>query len=154
MQIPDAYYVNQYGVTAPQSGYDSPNYVFNNTVRQKIQDFETRVLQQLNVRVGLHNIWDFRVDGGDGGEALYPPATDALGHTNSYWAYDRNAQGMEDNLPSGVSSSPFPGWRPGQTSYKGRPFTISQVQQWYTWYFTVRAKTAGEQQQPSVPLTS
>src|SRR6266513_501264 len=33
MQIPDAYYVNQYGVTAPQSyGYDDPNYVFNATV--------------------------------------------------------------------------------------------------------------------------
>ncbi len=62
MQIPNAYYVNQCGVTAPQSYYDSPNYVFNNTVRQKVQNFETHALQQLNARVGLNNIWDFRDD--------------------------------------------------------------------------------------------
>ncbi len=138
MQIPNAYYVNQCGVTAPQSYYDSPNYVFNNTVRQKVQNFETHALQQLNARVGLNNIWDFRVDGGDGGEALYPPTTDVLGHTNSYWAYDINAQGMGNNLPLGVSSTPFPGWRPGQTTYNGQPFTTSQVQQWYDWYFNSR----------------
>src|SRR6266496_2509872 len=139
IQIPNAYYVNQCGVTAPQTyGYDSPNYVFNATVRQKVQDFETHALQQLNARVGLNNIWDFRVDGGDGGEALYPLATDTLGHTNSYWAYDSNAQGMGYNLPLGVSSTPFPGWRPGQTTYNGQPFTTSQVQQWYDWYFNSR----------------
>ncbi len=138
-QIPDAYYVNQYGVTAPQSyGYDDPNYVFNATVRQKVQDFETHALQQLNVQVGLTNIWDFRVDGGDGGEANYGPSADGQGHSNSYWAYDGNAQGTENNLPSGVSKTPFPGWQPGQTTYNDRPFTTSQAQQWYDWYFHSR----------------
>src|SRR5436305_2451910 len=64
MQIPDAYYINQYGVTAPQTdNYDNPNYVFNATVRQNVQDFETHALQQLNALVGFNHIWDFRVDG-------------------------------------------------------------------------------------------
>jgi hypothetical protein len=139
MHIPDAYYINQYGVTPPQTdGYDDPNYVFNATVRQKVQDFEIHALQQLNVQVGFNHIWDFRVDGGDGGEAGYGPSDDGQGHTNSYWAYDANAQGMGNNLPLGVSKTPFPGWHPGQTTYHGQPFTISQVQQWYDWYFNSR----------------
>ena len=139
MQISDAYYVNQYGATAPQAyNYDDPNYVFNATVRQKVQDFEIHALHQLNARVGLHNIWDFRVDGGDGGEASYGPSDDGQGHTNSYWAYDSNAQGIGNNLPSGVSKTPFPGWHPGQRTFNGRPFTIFQVQQWYDWYFHSR----------------
>jgi len=45
---------------------------------------------------------------------------------------------MGNNLPLGVSSTPFPGWRPGQTTYNGQPFTTSQVQQWYDWYFNSR----------------
>ncbi len=139
MHFPDAYYINQYGVTAPQTdGYDDPNYVFNSTVRQKVQDFEIHALQQLNARVGLDNIWDFRIDGGDGGEASYGPSDDGHGHTNSYWAYDANAQGTGNNLPSEVSSTPFPGWKPGQTIYNSQPFTISQVHQWYNWYFNSR----------------
>jgi len=139
MQIPNAHYVNQYGVTAPQSeGFDDPDYVFNATVRQKVQDFEVHALRQLNARVGLKHIWDFRIDGGDGGEAYYSPSDDGQGHTNSYWAYDDNAQGIASNLPPGVSRTPFPGWYPGQTTYNGRPFTISQVQQWYDWYFNSR----------------
>lgn len=139
MQIPNAHYVNQYGVTAPETeGYDNPDYVFNATVRQKVQDFEAHALRQLNAQVGLNNIWDFRVDGGGGGEAYYSPSDDGQGHTNSYWAYDDNAQGIKNNLPLGVSKTPFPGWYPGQTTYNGRLFTTSQVQQWYDWYFNSR----------------
>jgi hypothetical protein len=139
MQIPGAYYVNQYGVTAPKIyDYDDPNYVFNATVRQKCQDFETHALQQLDRRVGLNTIWDFRIDAGDGGEANYGPSDDQHGHGNSYWAYDSNAQGTEHNLPSGVLSTPFPGWYPGQTTYNDQLFTTSQVQQWYDWYFNSR----------------
>jgi Malectin domain len=139
MLIPDAYYINQYGVTAPQTdGNDDPNYVFNGTVRQKVQDFEKHALQQLNARVGLKHIWDFRVDGGNGGEAYYGPSDDGQGHTNSYWAYDSNAQGAGNALPPGVNKTPFPGWHPGETTYKGQSFTTSQVQQWYDWYFNSR----------------
>ncbi len=102
-QIPDAYYVNQYGVTAPQSyGYDDPNYVFNATVRQKVQDFETHALQQLNVQVGLTNIWDFRVDGGDGGEANYGPSADGQGHSNSYWAHDERLYTTTDTPSANI----------------------------------------------------
>lgn len=137
-QIPDACYVNQYGDSAPQPCYTFPNYIFNAIVRQKVWDFETHALQQLQKQVGLSNIWDFRIDGGDGGEALYPAATDSFGHPNSYWAYDNNAQGKGNALPLGISHSPFPGWQPGQTLYNGQPFTPSQVQQWYDWYFHSR----------------
>src|SRR6266568_368502 len=102
MQIPNAYYVNQCGVTAPQSYYDSPNYVFNNTVRQKVQNFETHALQQLNARVGLNNIWDFRVDGGDGGEANYGPSADGQGHSNSYWAHDERLYTTTDTPSANI----------------------------------------------------
>jgi hypothetical protein len=112
--------------------------VFNNTVRDRVYDFETHALQQLNARVGLSNIWAFRVDAGSGGEALYPESNDGKGHTNSYWAFDANAQGTGDDLPSGVDSTPFPGWHPGATTYNGQPFTTAQVRQWYDWYFNAR----------------
>ncbi len=80
-QIPDAYYVNQYGVTAPQSyGYDDPNYVFNATVRQKVQDFETHALQQLNVQVGF----------------------DGQGHSNSYWAHDERLYTTTDTPSANI----------------------------------------------------
>jgi len=139
MKIPNAYYLNQYGIRAPQVyGFDDPNYIFNATVRQKVQDFETHALQQLNAQVGLNSIWDFRIDAGDGGEAYYDFSNDGKHHTNSYWAYDVNAQGTGNNLPTGVNATPFPNWKPGQTTYKGHPFTTAQVQQWYDWYFNAR----------------
>ena len=141
MRIPNAFYMNQYEAKAPQAyGYDDPNYVFNGTIRQKVQSFEVHTLQRMNALIGLNTIWDFRIDGGDGGEAYYGPSDDGQGHSNSYWAYDENAQGIRNNLPMGVSKTPFPGWRPGQKTYHNHPFSVSQVQQWYTWYFDSRMK--------------
>ncbi|GAC1363628.1 MAG: hypothetical protein NVS2B12_06230 [Ktedonobacteraceae bacterium] len=137
MHLPDAQYLNQHGI-APSQSSNGPNYVFNAIVRQKVQDFEMHALQEIDRQVGLNAIWDFRVDGGEGGEALYPEATDILRHSNSYWAYDNNAQGKKKNLPFGVSATPFPGWLPGQTKYHGQPFTTEQVAQWYNWYFESR----------------
>ncbi len=139
MQLPDAYYVNQYGVTTPNiDGYNDPNYTFNEKIREKVKDFELHTLREIQVKIGLQNIWDFRIDAGYGGEANYNFSNDGQGHTNSYWAYDVNAQGIGDNLPAGVSPTPFPWWKPGQRTYNGQPFTVSQVQEWYNWYFNSR----------------
>src|SRR5260370_1578220 len=69
MQLPDAYYVNQYGVTTPNiDGYNDPNYTFNEKIREKVKDFELHTLREIQVKIGLQNIWDFRIDAGYGGE--------------------------------------------------------------------------------------
>ncbi len=132
-------YINQYGVAAPitwAGGYEEPNFIFSQTMRDQVARFETHVMQRLasNPAIGLKNIWAVRYVNGSIGETMYPPADDQRGHTNSYWAYDANAQGRDSDRPATIPANPFPNWRPGATAYQGRPFSIIQVQQWYTWY--------------------
>ncbi len=139
MNLPGAHYVNQYGVTAsPGSagGYGDPNFVFSQTVRDKVAQFETHVMQQLaaDPEIGYRNIWAIRYVNGPLGEALYPLADDQQGHNNSYWAYDANAQGQGRDRPATIPANPFPGWVPGDTTYHGQPFSTAQVRQWYNWY--------------------
>jgi Calcineurin-like phosphoesterase len=89
--------------------------------------------------LGPGNIWAVRYVNGSLGEVLYPPANDLLGHNNSYWAYDANAQNNASaDRPPGLPPNPFPGWQPGQTTYNRQPFSVAQVQQWYEWYVDAR----------------
>ena len=64
MQIPNAYYLNQYGVKAPQAyGFDDPNYVFNATSKQQNDQFDIKVdcnlgaSDRLFVKYSLPNAW-------------------------------------------------------------------------------------------------
>jgi hypothetical protein len=135
--LPGSRYVNQYGAAAPATwaGFEEPNVVFSQAVRDRVAGFETKVMQEL----GPGNIWAVRYVNGSLGEVLYPPADDLLGHNNSYWAYDANAQNNASaDRPPGVPANPFPGWQPGQTTYNGQPFSVAQVQQWYEWYVDAR----------------
>jgi hypothetical protein len=108
---PNARYVDQFGNTSGMV-----NLTWNSTLRSKAEQFLARV----NADLGLANFWAVRVGSGGSVETLFP---DEAGR-NAYWGYDANAQ----------ASSPFPGWRPGQTSWNGQPFTTTQVGQWYDWY--------------------
>jgi Beta-galactosidase len=136
--LPGSRYVNQYGAVAPATwvgGFEEPNVVFSQAVRDRVAGFETKVMQEL----GPGNIWAVRYVNGSLGEVLYPPANDLLGHNNSYWAYDANAQNNASaDRPPGLHPNPFPGWQPGQTTYNGQPFSVAQVQQWYEWYVDAR----------------
>jgi hypothetical protein len=115
---PDSRYVDQYGNTAPVA-----NLTFNATLRQKAGQYLARV----NADLGLNNFWAVRVGAGGNIETLYP---DEMGR-NAYWAYDATAQ----------AGSPYPGWRPGQTSWNGQPVTTAMVASWYDWY--VRSLVSG-----------
>jgi hypothetical protein len=112
---PDSELVNQYGATASEV-----NLIFNQTLREKA----AALIARLNQDVGLNSFSAIRITSGGDGEAMYPDEWADGVHGNGYWAYDANAQ----------AQSPFPGWKPGDTSYNGQPFTRSQVEQWFGWY--------------------
>lgn len=139
MNLPGARYVDQYGIKAPPTwagGYEEPNFIFSQTMRDRVAQFETHMMDQLasDPEIGLKNIWAIRYVNGSLGETMYPPNDDQHGHTNSYWAFDANAQGKASDRPATIPASPFPGWVPGERTYQGKPFSAAQVQQWYDWY--------------------
>ena len=57
----------------------------------------------------------------------------ANGSPTSWWAYGL-AQSVASSLPTGVGSTPLPGWVPGNPTYNGQQVTVPQVQAWYDWY--------------------
>lgn len=114
LKDPDARYMNQFGVTV------GPNFAFSQTARAKAEAYVRHVAQDLgtdfySLRVGFSP---------QTSELLFPPGDDGRGHKDSLWAYDSNAQ----------KTNPFPGWRPGDRTYRGRPFSTDEVDQWYRWY--------------------
>jgi hypothetical protein len=129
---PDFYYVNQFGVNSGSIN-DDPNLTFRQSLRNEVEGYVARVNQDL----GLDNVWAVRIGSGGYVETLYPDAYDGT-HANSYWAYDPAAQTGAD-LPPSIPVNPFPGWRPGETSHNGQPFTTAQVAEWYDWYLSALA---------------
>lgn len=118
-------YVNQYGTNAP----GAVDLTFNQTLREKTERYIARVHEDLN----LNNFWAVRIGSGLNGEVLYPKES-AGGDTNAYWAFGANPQGTGGDLPPTIAPNPYPGWRPGQTTYNGRPFAPAQVERWVGWY--------------------
>jgi len=112
---PNSRYVNQFGGTSREL-----NLTFNATLRAKAQQY----LARLDADLDLKSFWAVRVGAGGSVETLYPAHNADGVNTNAYWAFDPTAQ----------ASSPFPGWKPGQTTYAGRSFTTTDVRTWYDWY--------------------
>lgn len=110
LDLPQGQLVNQNG---QKSG--TPNYEWNPTVQNDMYKFVKSVVNGLGpvhplaYRIGLSN----------SGEMLY-----ANNSAGSWWAFNADAQ----------SSSPMPGWVPGQTTWNGTPVTSAQVHAWYSWY--------------------
>lgn len=129
-------YVNQYGVSS-----EGPNLVFSQTVRDKAEAYYRRVAQDLGT-----DFYSVRVELGiDAGEILYPPSNDGAGHDDSIWGFDENAQGTGSDRPAETAPCPFPGWKPGDTTYNGQPFTQAKAIEWYDWYVRSMVK-AGDWQ--------
>lgn len=120
---PNSRYVDQNGQSA-----GSVNLTFNAALRQRAATYIARV----NHDLGLGNFSAVRIGSGGLIESMYP-GEDAGGGVNSYWGFDANAQGASGR-PTTVAANPYPGWRPGQTTYQGQPFSVAQVQRWYDWY--------------------
>lgn len=118
-------YVDQYGTAAA----DAPNLTFSRTLRMVAERYIARVAQDLDPT----SFWAVRIGSGGDVETLYPPESDSRGHGNAYWAYDASAQGGPDR-PASIPPSPYPGWKPGDRTYQGRPFSSAQVQEWFDWY--------------------
>lgn len=110
---PDMYYVNQYGERYDpdpntQGSFRTINAPFNPQARQLIAAYLDRIFQDFDQSDPSMQFDSVRVGGGVQGELRYPPA-EWNGHSNSYWAFDSQAQD-----PS-VSAIPdqVVGWRPG-----------------------------------------
>ncbi|MER7952198.1 beta-galactosidase [Streptomyces sp. NPDC096079] len=118
--LPDAYpesvWVNQFG----ERSSSTPNIVFSEPVREQVADY-VRAVDRL---IGLDAFWAVRVGVNESGEFAYPTPLSESGGPAEFWAYDSHAQ----------AESPFPGWRPGERTYHGRPFTREDVRRWYDWY--------------------
>jgi hypothetical protein len=137
LDLPSAKYINQFGHSTR-----GPNVVFSQTIRSKAEVYIKRLMKDLgtdfySVRIGFAP---------DAGEMFYPFAFIEGGNKNFYWAYDTNAQGTGKDLPSGMSPTPFPGWKPGEKTYKGHAFTTAQVDEWYQWYIKSLVQTGDWEQ--------
>jgi hypothetical protein len=122
--LPNSRYVNQFGVAG-----GPPNLTFNQTLRDRAATYIARVAQDFD----LNNFDAVRIGSGGYVETLYPAADDGQGHTNSYWAFDANAQ-RGNERPASIPAPPLAGWTPGQRSYSDQSVTPNQVDAWYQWY--------------------
>ncbi|WP_210587743.1 beta-galactosidase [Streptomyces sp. GESEQ-35] len=123
MLHPETQYVNQFG----ERYAETPNIVFSQVARDEVAEYIRYVADE----IGLDNFWSIRVGVSEAGEFSYPPPVSQRQDRNEYWAFD----------PAAQAASPFPGWRPGQRTYEGKPFTERQVEQWYDWYLAVLSNT-------------
>lgn len=128
---PRTVYTDQYGDRAAQL----PNLVFSRTARAAAG----RYVAMVAADIGLHRFRAVRVGTDDDGEFGYP--SPAAGRPGSYWAFDPAAQaaGADPERPASVPANPAPGWRPGEHTYQGRPFTAARVGTWTDWYLAALA---------------
>lgn len=138
---PNSRFVNENGTLAGQgcSSTNEVNLIFNQVLRQKAEAYFDRIISDLGVR----NFWAIRLTSGGDCEMVYPNVH-VHEQRGSYWAFDANAQNGPD-MPPSMARNPFPGWKPGQRTYHGRPFTTSQVKQWADWYVTALDNVANWQ---------
>lgn len=139
MEHPDSDFVNQHGARFT----DAPNVVFSQSVRREVQEY----IDKFNSELGLHNFWAVRIGVSETGEFSYPPADMGEEGTNSFWAFDRNAQSATGNSgrPPNVPPNPLPGWEPGDRTYKGRNVERADVAAWSDWYIQAIAQTVNWQ---------
>jgi hypothetical protein len=122
LRLPNAQLTDQYGNPS------GPNFEWSDAVRAAAAVYMREVVKALQP-LGIYSI---RIGfAPDAGELLYPASGQQL---NSLWAFDQLAQNGGLGLASGARASPFPGWRPGDTTYGDRPFSTEEVGVWYRWY--------------------
>jgi hypothetical protein len=107
---------------------DGVDLVFSAAVRDAAADY----LNRLAADIELEGVTAIRVGTTTTGELGYP-GPDAAGHAGEYWAFGAAPQDG-DGLADGMTTSPLPGWRPGEATWNGEPVTTEQVDAWFTWY--------------------
>jgi hypothetical protein len=114
MNLPNAYYVDQYGTRYDDrsSGSGRANFVWNESLRRLQARYVARVFADFGADWAA-----VRIGGGRFGELGYPVARYGT-RTNTYWAFDANA----------ARTNPVPGWKPGMPSPNG------QARKFATWY--------------------
>ncbi|MCT4354019.1 beta-galactosidase [Streptomyces sp. Je 1-79] len=125
---PWAVYVNQFG----EHSAWTPNIVFSHSVRFEAEQYLTEVKH----RIGLEDFWALRIGVNESGEFSYPTPVSQEREQGEYWAFDDNAQSTspDTDRPVSVAQNPYPGWRPGDRTYRGEAFTEQQARAWYDWY--------------------
>lgn len=119
LDLPNGKLLDQHHKSAPAA-----DFAWSRGVRRAA----TSYLDDLVATMGP--VVDYRVGLSEHGEALYPDTS-----SNQWWAFTPSAQGSASGLPDGVSSTPLPGWEPGQPTWKGQPVSVAQATNWYQWYF-------------------
>lgn len=104
----NTYFTNQYGDTyePAEPGKQIVNPVFNKTVRDALGVYIQKVFDDFGT-----DFYAVRLGGLVYGELHYPEENYSS-KTNSFWAYDANAQGTTNNRPTGITANPVPGWIP------------------------------------------
>jgi hypothetical protein len=100
------------------------DYEYSQAVRSAASQYISSVVSALG------SVSSYRIGLGSDGEMMYPEADN-----NEWWAFNGSAQQGGPDLPTGIASSPMPGWIPGSTSWNGSPVTAAQVSGWYNWYY-------------------
>jgi hypothetical protein len=145
-EISHSRYKNQYGeeFIDDSPGMRAPNAVWNQAVRDKIEQHYARVFQELGT--DFHQV---RLGGGWYGE-LHFPKSKVGERTNLYWGFDDIAQGRAPGLPAGMKPAPKPGWKPGTPSLLHRDAALfadwymGSMQNYHDWQIqTVRKMYPG-----------
>ena len=117
--MPNSRFVDQDGNVS-----DEANFVFNNNIRKKANEY----LARADAALDLSSFWSVRVNSGSSSEVLYPGG-------GSYWAFDANARGGAA-LPPTMADNPLPGWKPGTGGH-----TVHELALWTIWYISALGDT-------------
>lgn len=133
--MPDGSYRNKSGDAGPVT---VPNIIFSAAVRDAVVQY----LARFAVEFPLATFAAIRLGTSESGELGYPRiSSGGPGLPGEVWAFDSAAQ-TGDGLADGMEPSPFPGWAPGDSSWKGRSVTGAEVRRWFSWYSGSAAKAA------------
>ncbi|MGQ1837344.1 hypothetical protein ACT4S2_02685 [Kocuria turfanensis] len=108
----------------------TPNIVFSDAVRRAFAEHASNVLDLLPKDA----VYAIRLGTSEAGELGYPRSGQNEGVSDpSFWAFDNSAQTGE-HMPAGLQRTPLPGWKPGDTTWRGRTVTARDVATWFEWY--------------------
>lgn len=116
------------GSSGAVPGEGSVDLIFSAAVRKATQDY----LRRLAADLGFDGVAAVRVGTTATGELGYPGPT-AGGDEPQYWAFGAAPQ-EGAGLAAGMTVSPLPQWRPGDTVWNGRRVTAQDADDWLTWY--------------------
>ncbi len=125
--LPDGEYLDQARNVHPGQ---VPNLVFSSDVRWAFETHAANVLRLLP-EGAVHAV---RIGTNEAGELGYPgQGGNSSTSGTGYWAFNDAAQ-TGHGLPADVDKTPFPGWKPGDDTWRGQSITAKQVTTWFDWY--------------------